>query len=297
MLAGLERPASGTVSLGTRTLTSDAEFIAPEQRLIGMVFQDGALFPHLTVAQNVAFGVHKHPDRKQRVQDALELVDLESYGSRLPTQLSGGQRQRVALARALAPHPSVLLLDEPFSSLDAGLRVSLRTDVHVLLKSLDVTTVFVTHDQEEAFVLGDQVAVMNEGEILQFATPSQLYSDPATEWVAQFVGAANLLDGDATGTSANTSIGTIPIRDARSGPVRVLVRPEHLTLETDGAWKIQLVEFYGHDTMYIASRNGQELRVRSPQAPRHQRGDLVTVAYSGPSAASFSAELLPAQPV
>ncbi|MFV1991933.1 MAG: ABC transporter ATP-binding protein, partial [Acidimicrobiales bacterium] len=249
------------MSLGDRTLTGPSNFVPPEQRHIGMVFQDGALFPHLTVEQNVMFGVHRLADRKVRVSDALDLVDLKSFASRLPSQLSGGQRQRVALARALAPHPSVLLLDEPFSSLDAGLRLSLRTEVHSLLTTLDITTVFVTHDQEEAFVLGEQVAVMNGGEILQFATPSVLYSDPASEWVASFVGAANLVDGTASGSAADTRVGTIPIRIDTTGDVRVLVRPEHLRLDSGGSWDVQLIEFYGHDTMYTVTNNGQELKV------------------------------------
>ncbi|MDX2382344.1 MAG: ABC transporter ATP-binding protein [Acidimicrobiia bacterium] len=203
-IAGLERPTAGTVTVGDRPVSGPGTWVHPERRHVGMVFQDGALFPHLTVAQNVDFGLRaagRHgrrlgrSERTDRVRDALELVDLAGLGDRLPDTLSGGQQQRVALARSLAPQPAVLLLDEPFSALDATLRVQVRAEVADILREVEVTTVFVTHDQDEAFVLGDRVAVLHEGRIEQVGTPDDLYRRPATPWVAGFVGEANFVQG------------------------------------------------------------------------------------------------------
>ena len=163
-------------------------------------------------------------------REALELVGLQGLGDRLPGTLSGGQQQRVALARALAPRPTVLLLDEPFSNLDTSLRVQVRAEVHALLLDLGITSVFVTHDQDEAFVLGDHVAVMSGGRIVQAAPPSELYARPVSPWVATFVGDANLVAGDAAGDRADTPLGPIPLVESTSGPVQVLVRPEAVAL-------------------------------------------------------------------
>src|SRR5690606_11336018 len=223
-----------------------------ERRRIGMVFQDWALFPHLDVAGNVGYGLPRKERTPERIEAALELVGLGGLGRRSPGTLSGGQQQRVALARALAPEPRVLLLDEPFSNLDTALRVQVRTEVHHLLAQLGITTVFVTHDQEEAFVLGDEVAVMAGGEIVQQAPPSELYDAPATPWVADFVGGANLVPGEADGAPASPPLGPVPLRQSVTGPVTVLVRPEPLHLVPgQGSATIELVEFYGHDTLYF----------------------------------------------
>ena len=197
-IAGLERPDAGRVRLDGRDLSAPGAFVAPERRRIGMVFQDGALFPHLTVAGNVGYGLSREERRGNRVSEALELVDLAGFGDRLPASLSGGQAQRVALARALVTRPSVLLLDEPFSNLDTILRVQIRAEVQRLLADLGVTAVFVTHDQEEAFVVGDEVAVMLAGRVVQQAAPAELYRAPASRAVAGFLGDANLLPGVAT---------------------------------------------------------------------------------------------------
>lgn len=299
-IAGLERPESGTVVVGDRPLTSATEFVPPERRRIGMVFQDWALFPHLTVARNVAYGVSKVDDRDARVDDALDMVGLAGMGDRLPGTLSGGQQQRVALARALAPHPSVLLLDEPFSNLDTALRVQVRSEVHALLADLGVTTVFVTHDQEEAFVLGDDVAVMTEGLVVQQASPAELYAVPASRWVAEFVGEANLVPGQADGATADTAVGVVDLEEEHRGAVDVLLRPEELRLSgngrpTDagegraGAGVVELVEFYGHDTVYVVGiEGGATVRVRAGSAPEHRRGDPVTVGYAGRPAIAYA---------
>ena len=184
VIAGLESPDVGSISLDGNVLVDGQSFVRPERRRIGMVFQGLALFPHMSVAENVGYGLARHADRSRRVGDALALVDMAGFESRAPESLSGGQAQRVALARALAPQPDVLLLDEPFASLDAELRIRVRAEVAALLRTLEITAVFVTHDQEEAFVVGDHVAVMRDGCVVQTGTPTELYERPTSAWIA-----------------------------------------------------------------------------------------------------------------
>jgi iron(III) transport system ATP-binding protein len=287
-IAGLERPSEGEVVLGDRTVTGPGVFVPPEKRRIGMVFQDWALFPHLSVGRNVAFGLSKQQRRAGEVERALALVELEGLADRLPSTLSGGQQQRVALARALANRPAALLLDEPFSNLDASLRVTVRAEVTALLRSLSVTALFVTHDQEEAFVLGDEVAVMLGGRIEQQAPPAEVYGAPATRAVAEFIGDANLLPGDASGAAAATPLGMVPLTAARSGPVDVLVRPEFVTVEEGEDARVLAVEYYGHDAVYVvAAQRGPALRARILSAPRFRPGDAVTVGYAGGATAAY----------
>jgi iron(III) transport system ATP-binding protein len=255
-----------------------------------MVFQDWALFPHLSVERNVAYGLPKlaGDQRRSRVAEALEMVGLADLGGRSPGTLSGGQQQRVALARALAPQPDVLLLDEPFSNLDTSLRVQVRTEVHRLLAGLGITTVFVTHDQEEAFVLGDEVAVMEEGVVVQQATPAELYRAPASRWIASFVGDANLVPGRARERSASTVLGAVPLDSDVEGDVDVLVRPETIALDEGDAGRIELVEFYGHDTVYaVRLDDGTQVRARQAAAPRFGRGDRVVARYIGGATVAY----------
>lgn len=284
VIAGLERPDTGRIDVGGVPLTGPDVFVPPERRRIGMVFQDWALFPHLSVERNVAYGVAKLDGaaRKARVRDALEMVGLAPFGDRAPATLSGGQQQRVALARALAPQPSVLLLDEPFSNLDSALRVQVRTEVHRLLADLGVTTVFVTHDQEEAFVLGDDVAVMDEGHVVQQAAPAELYRAPASQWVASFVGDANLVEGSVCDGVAQTVLGPVHVASAVTGVAEVLVRPETIELHPGTSAVVELVEFYGHDTVYVIKlRDGTCVRSRHGSAPRFARGEGVDIRYVG----------------
>lgn len=187
LIAGFERPDSGRIVIGSRTVADAIHWVEPEDRGVGMVFQEYALFPHLTVAENIAFGVPK-PVRAQRVRELMELVGLAGFAGRYPHELSGGEQQRVAIARALAAAPNVLLLDEPFSHLDADLRPKMRAFLKVLLQRLGCTTIFVTHDQEEAFELADRVAVLNAGRLEQIDVPERLYREPATRFVAEFIG-------------------------------------------------------------------------------------------------------------
>ena len=284
-IAGLERPASGSVSLGDRIVSDHRVFLAPERRRVGMVFQDGALFPHLDVSRNVAYGLPRAERSSDRVTEALRMVGLESMAHRMPGSLSGGQRQRVALARALAPRPGVLLLDEPFSNLDATLRLQVRAEIHQLLVGLGITTLFVTHDQEEAFVVGDRVAVLRDGQIAQVGTPDELYLRPADRWVATFVGDANLFPIASHGETCSTPVGTVPLASLPSGPSEVLLRPEDLAVTDGDDGTVELVEYYGHDAMVVVRLDdGVAVRARTAADLPFSRGDRVGVAYAGSGA-------------
>lgn len=282
IVAGLEVPDAGTVRVGDRVLTDGTRVVTPERRRVGMVFQDWALFPHMTVAANVGYGLARAERKGRRVTDALALVGLDGLGDRLPATLSGGQQQRVALARALAPRPSLLLFDEPFSNLDASLRVRVRADVHRLLGELGITALFVTHDQEEAFVLGDEVAVIHDGVLVQQASPAEVYTHPATPWVAGFVGDANLVPGAVAGDVAASALGALPLAEAATGEVVVLVRPEHVALQAGGTHTVDTVEQYGHDAMVgVQLGDGSALRARLPGMTTLRAGDAVTARYAG----------------
>src|SRR5918992_1241722 len=281
-IAGLERPDAGEVRLDGRPLCAPGGFVPPERRRIGMVFQDGALFPHLSVAANVGYGLPRAERHSGRVEAALALVDLAGFGARSPASLSGGQAQRVALARALVTRPAVLLLDEPFSNLDTVLRVQIRAEVQRLLADLGVTAVFVTHDQEEAFVVGDEVAVMLAGTIVQQAAPPDLSRPPASRAVAGFLGDANLLPGVAAAGLADTAIGRVPLRNGLGGDVDVLLRPEQLRVSAGAAATIDSVQYFGHDAIYLTRlAGGAAVRVRVLDVPEFRPGDTVDLHYVG----------------
>jgi len=288
VLAGLETPEEGSIRVGDEVMVGEGVYVAPESRRVGMVFQDWVLFPHLTVAENVGFGLNKAArNGGGRVGEMLDLVGLGGLGNRYPEELSGGQAQRVALARALAPRPRVLLFDEPFSNLDAGLRMRVRAEVAGLVRELGVTSVFVTHDQEEAFVVGDRVAMMREGRIVQIGTPAHVYRYPASPWVASFLGEANFVDATATGSVALTPWGKVPLIEPRQGRCRVLIRPEHLALNPGGSWQVAEVEYYGHDTGYRIKQNGHTLQTRAIAHPDYRPGDPITVTYTGPPTIAY----------
>jgi iron(III) transport system ATP-binding protein len=281
-IAGLVEPCGGTIALGHRTVVGPGTFVTPERRRVGMVFQDWALFPHLSVRRNVGFGLSREARRAGDVERALDLVGLVDCADRLPDTLSGGQQQRVALARALATRPSVLLLDEPFSNLDAALRTELRREVTDLLRTVGTTTIFVTHDQEEAFLLGDEVALMLDGRVRQQGVPADLYEVPLTRDVAGFVGDANLLRGTAQGATVSTTIGELPLRVPYDGDVSVLVRPETLHVAAGDDLRVERVEYYGHDAVYVLrDRTEQRVRVRILERPTFGCGDFVAVRYTG----------------
>ncbi|CAA9273868.1 MAG: Ferric iron ABC transporter, ATP-binding protein [uncultured Chloroflexia bacterium] len=256
MIAGFERPDAGTIHLGADLVAGGKHWTPPEQRGVGMVFQDYALFPHLSVAQNVAFGVLRmgRRERMARVTEALAAVDMLELRERYPHELSGGQQQRVALARALAPRPRLLLLDEPFSNLDPELRTALRYEVRSVVRRAGITTILVTHDQSEAFALADRVAVMQAGRLHQVAEPEELYRRPATPFVAGFVGRAQFLPGTVEGERVSTRVGSFR-HDAplvQNGPVTVLLRPDDLRIESHprGAGLVVEREFLGATVRY-----------------------------------------------
>ena len=232
LIAGFESPDAGTIVLDGQPVWNEGQHVPPDKRPVGIVFQEGALFPHMTVEQNVGYGLQRGKGRTQRVRQALELVGLESHAQRMPHQLSGGQQQRVALARALAPQPQVLLLDEPFSNLDPGLREQVRRDTLDILRAHRVTAVFVTHDQDEALLVGDQVAVMNQGRIEQLATPEDIFHHPASRFVAEFIGMVDFLPAGWDGRQVVTQVGSIDW-PGESPPkenvdLEVMVRPDCL---------------------------------------------------------------------
>jgi iron(III) transport system ATP-binding protein len=263
VIAGFERPETGEVSIGGRCVAGNSTWVAPERRRIGMVFQDWALFPHLDVRANVAFGLGR--GEGDRVDEVLELVRMRGFESRMPHELSGGQQQRVAIARALAPGPEVILLDEPFSNLDATLRAAVRAEVRGMLKEAEATAIFVTHDQEEALSMADEMAVMSAGRVLQVGTPHQVYGAPVDREVASLVGEANFLLGRVAGGKAFTSLGVLDAPGLQDGTIEVMVRPESVAVHRDpeGGASIEDAEFYGHDQLVRARlEDGSMLDVR-----------------------------------
>ena len=257
LVAGFDDPDSGTIAFGDELVYGEGRSRPPQRRRVGYVPQEGALFPHLSVAANVAFGLSRRDRTSARVAELLELVGLEpALADRHPHQLSGGQQQRVALARALAPRPAVVLLDEPFSSLDAALRESTRRAVGAALAAAGATAVLVTHDQAEALSLADQVAVMRAGRLVQLDSPEEVYRSPSDAAVARFVGEAVLLPAQLRGGRAACALGSLPVRAGTSapgdGPASILLRPEQILLGAAAAGagveaKVCDVSYFGHD--------------------------------------------------
>ncbi len=265
LLAGFEAPDEGEIAIGGQVVNGPGVFVPPERRSVGMVFQEYALFPHLSVADNVAYGIPKEIDKKERVHEALSLVGLANVATRMPYELSGGQQQRVALARAMAPRPQLILLDEPFSNLDAGLRTQVRAEVRQILRKAHATVIFVTHDQEEALSLADEVAVMMDGHIAQTDTPQKLYRHPINKQVATFLGNANFLPGQISNGQVTCELGRLPTSGIHTGPVEVMLRPEDLLLVPDelGAAEIVNREYFGHDQLIrVRLSSGSQLQSR-----------------------------------
>ncbi len=253
LLAGFETLDSGYIDIDNQRVADDRTHVPPERRRVGIVFQDYAIFPHLSVAQNVAFGL-KRSAAAERVSHLLRLVGLDDLGDRMPHQLSGGQQQRVALARALGPAPAVLLMDEPFSNLDAALRLEMRREVRALLKGMGTTVVFVTHDQEEALFMGDEVAIMRAGRIEQVDTPEAVFHRPRTRFVAEFLGHTDFVAAQVQERQLLTSLGVLPQRLSLPADslVEVAVRPDdvRLAVAADGNGYIASRHFLGIAYLY-----------------------------------------------
>lgn len=260
LISGFERLDSGFVMLNGKILSSQGDFVPPQKRGIGFVFQDYALFPHMTALENVAFGLTDLPKHKRKVfaEEVLCRTGMGDFKHRSPAELSGGQQQRVALARAIAPEPELILLDEPFSNLDAMLRTVTRKEVRSIIKKARMSAVLVTHDQEEALSFADRVGVMNNGKIEQIGTPEEVYYKPKTKFVAQFLGKTNLFEADVNNTDqVDTNLGLMRLNCRAQGHITCSIRPEHLTLEkpngTTDESKLGIIaarEFKGHDITY-----------------------------------------------
>ncbi|MDR7486780.1 MAG: ABC transporter ATP-binding protein [Armatimonadota bacterium] len=286
LVAGFERPDAGQIWIAGRQVAG-GEWIPPEARGVGMVFQDYALFPHLTVAENVAFGLHclLQMERAPRTEEVLRLVGMEAFAARYPHELSGGQQQRVALARALAPRPFAVLLDEPFSNLDADLRGQVRQDVRAILKATRTSAIFVTHDQEEALLLGDRVAVINRGRLEQVDTPERIFHAPMTRFVAAFFGRADFLPARVSRRGLETEAGLVAQRlalqeDSGDGDVELLVRPDDVAIApaSDGQGLILDRLFVGPEIIYrVQLPSGRVVHSRQPHTATLGPGDRVAV--------------------
>ena len=268
-IAGFERPDHGRIECEGRVLDAPGVHVSAEKRGIGFVFQDYALFPHLNLLENVMFGLRSMSAqrKRERAAEVLDMVGLAKFGHRRPHDLSGGQQQRVALARAIAPGTKVVLLDEPFSNLDAELRASTRGAIRALVNRAHLSVVLVTHDQEEALSVADRVAVMRKGELLQMGAPEAVYAHPKNTFVAQFLGRSNLLHASARGRSAQTAIGAVQLDREAQGEVIVSIRPEHLLMEpANGDTRYGTIisrEFKGHDLTFTVRQQGDEYLVQT----------------------------------
>jgi iron(III) transport system ATP-binding protein len=301
LIAGFDEPDSGTVAVGDTVVAGGpGRSVAARRRGIGFVPQEGGLFPHLTVSGNISFGLPRRQRRDGgRVRELLELVGLDAtLADRSPHQLSGGQQQRVALARALAPAPSLVLLDEPFSSLDAALREETRLAVSAALSATGATAVLVTHDQAEALSMADQVAVLRDGRLVQLTDPRTLYRNPRDLDVATFVGEAVVLEADVRGGTAHCALGALPVEGTHpDGPARVLLRPEQLRLAPPAAGvvtaRVRSVDFYGHDSrVWLELADGRRVSARVDGGDLPSAGDDVAVTVRGTALAFPAAGLV-----
>lgn len=296
LIAGFEQPQAGTVTIAGRSVADSRSCIPPEQRRVGVVFQDYALFPHLTVAENIAFGLRSRPafhkNHAEKVAQLLALVRLEGLEQRYPRQLSGGQQQRVALARALAPQPQLMLLDEPMSNLDGYVRLRLREEVLEILKAVGTSAIFVTHDQQEALAIADKIAVMQQGHLEQIGTPEEIYSQPASRFVAQFVTQANFLPAQRRGHLWETEIGYFDVETTAaliedsvdSDVAELVIREEDWILHPDprASVVIKTRHFLGREYRYcLQTPSGKKLYARTSSRVILQPATRVKLAIVG----------------
>lgn len=263
-IAGFEKPDKGQISLRNQTINNRQINTPPEQRNIGMVFQDFALFPHLSIKKNIAFGLLKQSKSavNQRVSELLELIGLTDIAHKFPHQLSGGQQQRVALARALAPKPDLLLLDEPFSSLDVTLREQLATEVRKIIKHEGISAILVTHDQQEAFAMADKVGLLHLGQMIQWDTPYNLYHKPESRYAANFIGQGVMLSGkvlkiNTIETELGIIHGTLPAGCTENTPVEILIRPDDIVHNDNSQYQLEITDkiFRGAEFLYTLKIN------------------------------------------
>ena len=297
VIAGFEPARSGVVRIGDRVVDDGRRRIPAERRRVGYVPQEGALFPHLTVADNIAFGLRRsgrgaRADRRARVRELLDLVGMAHFDARYPHQLSGGQQQRVAVARALAIDPDIVLLDEPFAALDATLRERVRNDIRAVLRAANVTALLVTHDRAEALSIADEVAVMRDGRIAQVAPPRELYTQPVDRETAKFVADATVIDANVNGRIANTPLGTLEVAagsPAVNGPAFAVILPDQVHVraaQNEGIMgRVTRAEYFGHGArVEIALAQGDEAvrvsaRVAANAVP--EEGSAVEIAIAG----------------
>ena len=284
LIAGFEVPDGGTITIRGHLVSGVGRWIPPEDRGVGIVFQEYALFPHLSVAENVAFGLFRFDPtvRTHRVAEVLDLVGLRGEANRFPHELSGGQQQRVAVARALAPAPAVVLLDEPFSNLDADLRTQMREEIGKILRNTGTTALFVTHDQEEAFTLADRVGVLNQGRLGQIDRPEEIYHHPATRFVAEFVGVADFVPGQVKEEGIVTELGTFPNPERRppGAAVEVMIRPDDIDFipHPDGEALLSARHFRGYENLYrLRLPSGLTVRSSQPSTTIYPTGTRVRV--------------------
>ena len=281
LLAGFDKPDTGIIEMRNRVISSEDTFLPPEERNVGMVFQDYALFPHLNVEKNISFGLSRDEIKSGRLEEVLSMCNLETYRNKFPQELSGGQQQRVSLARALAPKPEVILLDEPFTSLDAHMARDLREEVVSLLRQTETTAIIVTHDQEEALSVCDVVSVLENGSVIQSATPQEIYLNPVSQTVANSVGDPNILKGFSVDGRVETSLGTFVT--AYNGALDVSIRPEciELLLDSEGSYVVKECTFYGHDQVIsFQNSKGEVFRARSLPNTIYEAGDKVNINIS-----------------
>lgn len=300
LIAGFEEPSAGTIAIAGQQVAGGGHWIPPEQRQAGMVFQDYALFPHLTIAENVAFGL-QHQGRqltkqqiRQRTAAVLDLVGLAGLPKRYPHQISGGQQQRVALARALAPQPSLILLDEPLSNLDLQVRQRLRHEVRQILKGTGISAIFVTHDQEEALAISDRIGVMRQGKLEQLGTPEEVYTSPNSRFVAEFVTQANFLPAQRQGNTWQTEIGAWEILPSRAPQLsekgELMLRQEDIALQPDGTAPVVIRErqFLGREYRYcLETASGKRLHARTTASTQLPIGTHVRLSVTPQAAQIF----------
>jgi iron(III) transport system ATP-binding protein len=289
LIAGFDLPDDGRIVVAGREVNGPRRFVPPERRNLGFVFQDYALFPHLDVLHNVAFGLGglRRRDRLERARATLDLVGLTIFSRRYPHQLSGGQQQRVALARALAPEPDVMLLDEPFSNLDAAQRGATREEVRRILERTGATTLLVTHDQEEAMSFADRIAIMRAGRLEQVGPPEEAYLRPRTPFVASFLGTTNLIRGRGLGAVAETPLGELALVRPAEGPLMLSVRPENLHFDRRIGTPVEVLHraFKGHDLTFrcrLLGDGDDEVTVQTGPGCDVQVGERVQICVDGP---------------